>query len=111
MMRHNFPHKLFLTNTKYLSILKAFVNVSSSNIRFSKTQLSKMVQLRGFLLLLDMLPIIWPMASLAKPLLKSSAKSISDLFIKELESKAPKSKKDTRQLFVIGGTNILAKKN
>ena len=51
------------------------------------------------------------MASLAKPLLKSSAKSISDSFIKELESKAPKYKKDTRQLFVIAGTNILAKKN
>ena len=51
------------------------------------------------------------MASLAKPLLKSSAKSISDSFIKKLESKAPKSKKYTRQLFLIAGTNILAKKN
>ena len=48
------------------------------------------------------------MASLAKPLLKSSVKSISDSFIKELENKAPKSKKDTRQLFVIAGTNIFA---
>ena len=44
----NFPHKL-LTNTHVSKICKAFANVSSANIKFSKTQLSKILQSRGFL--------------------------------------------------------------
>ena len=39
----NFPHKLLLTNTQVSRIRKAFVNVSSTNIKLSKTQLCKMV--------------------------------------------------------------------
>ena len=45
----NFPHKLLLTNRQILNIRKAFSNNSSADIKFSKTQLSKMIQLRGFL--------------------------------------------------------------
>ena len=37
-----------LTETQISSICKAFANGSSANIKFSKTWLSKMVQLRGF---------------------------------------------------------------
>ena len=37
----NFPHELFLTNRQVSSILKAFSNNSSADIKFSKTQLSK----------------------------------------------------------------------
>ena len=44
----NFPHKL-LTNTQVSKICKAFANVSSANIKFSKTQLSKILQSREFL--------------------------------------------------------------
>ena len=40
----NFPHKLLLTNTQ---VYRAFSNSSSANIEFSKTHLSKMVQLGG----------------------------------------------------------------
>ena len=40
----NFPHELVLTNTRGANIRKAFANNSSSKI-----QLSKMMQLRGFL--------------------------------------------------------------
>ena len=43
----NFPHKLLLTDTKVSKICKAFANGSSANIKFSKTQLSKIVQLGG----------------------------------------------------------------
>ena len=43
----NFAHKLLLTDTQVLKICKAFTNGSSANIKFSKTQLSKIVQLRG----------------------------------------------------------------
>ena len=45
----NFPHKLLLTNRHVLNIRKTFANNSSADIKFSKTKLSKMVQLRGFL--------------------------------------------------------------
>ena len=44
-----FAQKLLLTNTQVLKIWKAFVNGYSANIKFSKTQLSKIVQLVGFL--------------------------------------------------------------
>ena len=45
----NFPHKLLLNNRQVLNIVKAFANNSSADIKFSKNQLSKMVQLGGFL--------------------------------------------------------------
>ena len=45
----NFQRKLLLTNRQVLNILKAFSNNSSADINFSKPQLSKMVQLGGFL--------------------------------------------------------------
>ena len=37
----NFPHKLLLTNTQVSKNHKAFANILSANIKFSKTQLSK----------------------------------------------------------------------
>ena len=40
----NFSHKLLLTDTQVSKIRKAFANGSSANIKFSKTQLSKMIQ-------------------------------------------------------------------
>ena len=40
----NFPHKLLLTDTQVSKIRKIFANGSSANIKFSKTQLSKMIQ-------------------------------------------------------------------
>ena len=45
----NFPHKLLLTDTQVSKIRKTFANGSSANIKFSKTQLSKIVQLGGVL--------------------------------------------------------------
>ena len=44
----NFLHKLLLTDTQVSEIRKAFANGSSANIKFSKTQLSKIVQFGGF---------------------------------------------------------------
>ena len=40
----NFPHELLLTNRQVANIRKAFANHSSTDIKFSKTQLSKMIQ-------------------------------------------------------------------
>ena len=41
----NFPHKLLLTNRQVANLSKAFDNKSSVDIKISKTQLSKIVQL------------------------------------------------------------------
>ena len=44
-----FPQKFLLSDKKILRLGKLFVNGLSANIKLSKTQLSKMVQLGGFL--------------------------------------------------------------
>ena len=70
----NFPHELLLTDRQVSSIRKAFSNNSSVDIKFSKTQLSKMIQSGGFLgkllgpLLKTGLPLI---KNVIKPLAKS----------------------------------------
>ena len=46
----NFPHKSLLTNMQDSRIRKALANGSSANLKFSKTQLSKMMKFGGFLL-------------------------------------------------------------
>ena len=45
----NFPHELLLTDRQVCSIRKAFANNPSVDIKFSKAQLSKMIQSGGFL--------------------------------------------------------------
>ena len=45
----NFPHELSLTDRQVSTIRKALSNNSSVDIKFSKTQLSKMIQSGGFL--------------------------------------------------------------
>ena len=45
----NFLHKLFLTNRKVSNLCKAFADKSSTDIKLSKTQISKMIQSGGFL--------------------------------------------------------------
>ena len=70
----NFPHKLLLTNRQVANLRKAFANYLSTDIKLSKTQLSKMIQLGGFLgrllgrLLKTGLPL---MKNVIKPLAKS----------------------------------------
>ena len=70
----NFPHELLLTNRQVANIRKAFANHSATDIKLSKTQLSKMMQSGGFLgklldpLLKTGLPL---MKSVIKPLTKS----------------------------------------
>ena len=70
----NFPQELLLTNRQVANIRKAFANHSSTDIKLSKTQLSKMIQSAGFLgkLLGPLLKTILPlMKSVIKPLAKS----------------------------------------
>ena len=44
----SFPHKFLLNNTQVWKMHKDFGSGLKANIKFSKTQLSKMVQLEGF---------------------------------------------------------------
>ena len=44
----NFPHELLLTNRQVANIRKAFAKNKSTDIKLSKTQLSKMIQSGGF---------------------------------------------------------------
>ena len=70
----NFPHELLLTNRQVSSIRKAFANNLSVGIKFSKAQLSKMIQSGGFLgkLLGPLLKTGLPwMKSVITPLTKS----------------------------------------
>ena len=46
---NSFPNQLLLTNTQVSKLCKAFSNGLSVNIKFSKTQLSKILQLGRFL--------------------------------------------------------------
>ena len=43
-----FSHKLLLTNGQVVNLPKAFANHSSTDINLSKTQLSRMIRLGGF---------------------------------------------------------------
>ena len=45
----NFPHKLLLINWQVANLCKSFASHSSTNIKLSKTQLSKIIPSGGFL--------------------------------------------------------------
>ena len=45
----NFPHNLLLTNRQVANLRRAVANHTSTDIELSKTKLSKMIQLGGFL--------------------------------------------------------------
>ena len=87
----NFPHELLLTNRQVANIRKAFAKNASTDIKLSKTQLSKMIQSGGFLgnLLGNLLagPLMKVAMTLAKnvlaPLGISAAMSAIDRSIKK----------------------------
>ena len=68
----NFPHKLLLTDRQVANLRKAFANHTSTDIKLSKTQLTKM-QKGGFLRLLA------PLLKSGLPLLKSVIKPLGML--------------------------------
>ena len=45
----NFPHKLLLTNRQVANLRKDFAYHTSTGTKLSQTQLSKIIQLGGFL--------------------------------------------------------------
>ena len=72
----NFPHKLLLTNRQVSNLRNAFENHLSAVIKLSKTQLSKMIQLGGFLGKL-LGPLLKTGLALIKSVIKPLAKSVS----------------------------------
>ena len=71
----NFPHELLLTNRQVANLRKAFANYLSTDIKLSKTQLSKMIQSGRFLgRLLD--PLLKTGLLLMKSVIKPLAKSV-----------------------------------
>ena len=71
----NFPHKLLLTHRQVVNLQKAFANYLSTNIKLSKTQVSKMIQSGGsFGRLLD--PLLKTGLPLITNVIKLLAKSI-----------------------------------
>ena len=71
----NFPHELLLTNRQVASLCKAFANHLSTDIKLSKTQLSKMIQSVGFLGRL-LGPLLKTGLLLMKRVIKPLAKSV-----------------------------------
>ena len=68
----NFRHKLLLTNRQVAHLRKAFANYLSTDIKLSKTLLSKMIQLGGFLGRL-----LGPLLKTGLPLIKSVTQTLA----------------------------------
>ena len=71
----NFPDKLLLTDRQVTNLRKAFANHLSTDIKLSKTQLSKMIESGGFLSRL-LGPLLKTGLLLIKNVIKSLAKSV-----------------------------------
>ena len=69
----NFPHELLLTNRQVANIRKAFAKHTSTDIKLSKTQLSKMIQTGGFLG-----RRLGPLLKIGLPLMKSVIKPLAE---------------------------------
>ena len=71
----SFAHKLLLTNRQAANLRKAFANYLSANIKLSKTQLSKIIQLGEFLVR-HLRPLLKTGLLLMKSVIKLLAKNV-----------------------------------
>ena len=85
----NFRHKSLLTNRQVTNLCKAFANHTSTGVKLSKTQLSKMVQLGGFLGIL-----LGPLLKTGLPLMKSVVQPVAKSVLILLELTAVASTAD-----------------
>ena len=72
----NFSHELLLRDRQVSSIRKVFSNNSSANIKFSKAQLSKMIQSGGFLG-----KLLGPLLKTGLPLIKNVIKPLAKIVL------------------------------
>ena len=105
----NFPHKLLLTNRQVSNVRKAFANNSSSDIKLSKTQLSKMIQSGGCLgRLLD------PFLKTGLPLIKNVIKPLAKIVLIPLGLTAAASAADAgihKKILRSGNTTLTISNN
>ena len=86
----NFPHELLLANRQVANIRKTFANNLSTDIKFSKAQLSKMIQSGGFFG-----KLLGPLLRTGLPLMKSVIKPLDKSVLIPLGSTAAASAADT----------------
>ena len=101
----NFPHELLLTDRQISSIRKAFSNNSSADIKFSKTQLSKIRQSGGFLG-----KLLGPLLKTGLPLIKSVIKPLAKSVLIPLGLTAAASAADTgihKKMLGSGNTTLI----
>ena len=85
----NFPHDSLLTNREVGNLRRAFANNLSADIKLSKTQISKMIQSRGFLGRL-----LGPLVKTGLPLMKNVIKPLAKSVLISLELTAAASTAD-----------------
>ena len=72
----NFPHELLLTNRQVANLCKAFANNSTTDIKLSKAQLSKMIQSGGF-----RGRLLGPLMKAGLPLIKNVIKPLAKIVL------------------------------
>ena len=98
----NFPHELLLTNRQVANLRKASANHLSTDIKLSKTQLSKMIQ-SGRLLG----RLLGPLPKTGLPLIKSVIKPLAKSVLKPLGLTAAASAADARiHKKILGSGNL-----
>ena len=103
--KDNFPHELLLTDRQVSSIHKAFSNNWSVDIKFSKTQLSKIIQSGRFLG-----KLLGPSLKAGLPLIKNVITPLAKSVLIPLGSTAAASAADAgihQKILVSGGNTTL----
>ena len=85
----SFPHKLLLTNRQVANLRKGFANNSSTDIKLSKSQLSKMIQSGG-----DLGRRFGLLLKTGLPLMKNVIKLLAKILLIPLELTAASSAAD-----------------
>ena len=104
----NFLHNLLITNRQVANLRKSFAKNSSNDIKLSKTQLSKMLQLGGFIRIL-----LAPLLKTGLPLIKNVIKSLDKSILIPLGSTAAPSAADAgiHKKVLVSGTITLTISN
>ena len=82
----NFLFTFFVINTQVSKIRRAFANSLTADIKFLKTQLSKMILSEKYLLILDSLSTFAPMLSSVESAVKSIENVAKGTFITEMQN-------------------------
>ena len=105
----SFPHKLLLTDRQVSNLDKAFANNSSTDIKLSKSQLSKMIQSGGFLGRL-----LGPLLNTGLPLIKNVIKPLAKSVLIPLGVTAAASASDAgihKKILGSGSTTLIISNN